>query len=183
MLEQPNETILLERAASGDSDAFSQVYERFAAAMYRHAYFRVSDKALAEDIMADIFLKTWEYIAAGKRVDNLKSFLYRVANNLIIDHYRRKNRQPIPMDEDLERVLDDGRNPIEPIDRRLDADAVAAAMKHLRADYREVVAMRYFDDLSYDEIAELTGRSKNAVYISAHRGLKELVKIMEKISV
>ncbi|MBI4458404.1 RNA polymerase subunit sigma-70, partial [Candidatus Uhrbacteria bacterium] len=59
---------LYSRAASGDEAAFGQVYTLLAPAIYRHAFFRVSDQKAAEDIMADTFCKVWEYVAAGKAV-------------------------------------------------------------------------------------------------------------------
>ncbi|MBX4200907.1 RNA polymerase sigma factor, partial [Candidatus Parcubacteria bacterium] len=69
---------------------FLDAYKQHADAIYRHCYFRVYNKDLAEDLTQETFIKTWKYIVEGKKVDNIKAFLYRVAVNLIIDHSRKK---------------------------------------------------------------------------------------------
>ncbi|MEK9152418.1 MAG: RNA polymerase sigma factor [Patescibacteria group bacterium] len=178
MPENRQEQALFDRAAKGDQIAFGEVYTRLAPAIYRHAYFRVSDSGVAEDVMAETFMKAWEHIAAGKEIENLKGFVYRIAENMIIDHYRTRHRTAA-MDEHIERTLDDGVDRVAATQRLLDSEAVRKAVGSLRAEHRDVVVMRYLNDLSYDEIASATGKSKNAVYIAAHRGLKELSKIIK----
>ena len=69
---------------------FSALYHQHADAIYRHCYFRVHNKDLAEDLTQETFIKTWKYIIEGKEIKNMKAFLYRVALNLIIDHSRKK---------------------------------------------------------------------------------------------
>jgi len=71
---------------------FLDAYEKYADAIYRHCYFRVYNKELAEDLTQETFIKTWKYIVEGKEVKNIKSFLYRVAVNLIIDNSRKKKK-------------------------------------------------------------------------------------------
>src|SRR3989344_5246570 len=69
---------------------FLDAYQQYADAIYRHCYFRVYNKDLAEDLTQETFIKTWKYLSEGKEVKNIKAFLYRVAVNLIIDHSRKK---------------------------------------------------------------------------------------------
>jgi len=75
-----------------DKNDFTSAYEEFADAIFRHCYFRVSDREKAKDIMQEVFVRTWNYVVEGNEINELKSFLYRTAHNLIIDEYRaRKN--------------------------------------------------------------------------------------------
>ena len=69
---------------------FLSAYEKYANDIYRHCYFRVYNKELAEDLTQETFIKTWKYIVAGQEIKNTKSFLYKVAVNLIIDHSRKR---------------------------------------------------------------------------------------------
>src|ERR1043165_1036473 len=69
---------------------FLDAYKQHADAIFRHCYFRVYNKDLAEDLTQDTFIKTWKYISEGKEIKNIKAFLYKVAVNLIIDHSRKK---------------------------------------------------------------------------------------------
>ena len=71
-------------------EQFVKAYDDLADAIFRHCYFRIGDRERAKDLMQDTFTKTWQYITDGTPVRDLKSFLYRVANNLIIDEYRKK---------------------------------------------------------------------------------------------
>src|SRR3989344_3440161 len=71
-------------------EAFTQGYQTHADAIYRHCYFRVHNKELAQDLTQETFIKTWKYIIEGKEIKNLKAFLYKVAINLIIDDSRKK---------------------------------------------------------------------------------------------
>src|SRR3989344_5622010 len=84
---------------------FLKAYDDLADAIFRHCYFRVSDRDKAKDITQDTFTKTWEYIARGGKVESIKAFLYRVANNLIVDEFRKKKELS------LERLADSGFEP------------------------------------------------------------------------
>jgi RNA polymerase sigma-70 factor (ECF subfamily) len=72
---------------------FLAAYDNYADAIYRHCFYRVFSKPLAEELTQDTFMKTWKYLEGGKQVENLRAFLYRVANNLIIDHSRKKKEE------------------------------------------------------------------------------------------
>jgi len=77
-----------EQSPSLEED-FATAYDLYADAIFRHCYFRVNDREKAVDLMQETFMKTWEYLASGKKVTNLRAFLYRSANNLIVDQARR----------------------------------------------------------------------------------------------
>src|SRR5437763_398183 len=81
---------------------FLAAFDEHSDALFRHCFVRVRDREAAKDIVQETFTKTWDYLAKGKKVDHLRAFLYRVANNLIVDASRRKRSTSLDhmMEED-----------------------------------------------------------------------------------
>lgn len=158
--------------------SFLRLYDQFAEAIFRHCYFRVSSREVAEDLTQESFLRIWNYLATGKTIDTPKAFLYRIAGNLIIDYYRKKK------DTSLDKLAEDGFNPIGS-----DAGSILsyAAGQHalgmvqkLDSPYREAIIMKYVDDLSIGDIAEAIGESENVVSVRIHRGVEKLKKLFHE---
>jgi len=174
-VDAKKEKSLLKRIHRGDASAFAETYDLFAPKIYRHALYRTSSKELAEDIMSQTFLKAWEYISRNaSEIIYLKAFIYRIANNLIIDHYRGKARSPVHLTEEMEQVLPGDVRIEEETDLSLDRHRMQEAICLLKEETRELLIMRYVDELSMDEIANLKGKNKNALYVALHRAVKEL---------
>ncbi len=160
-----------------DEKAFLDAHDWYAPRIFRHVYFRVSSKEIAEDITSQVFLKTWKYLLETD-INNVKSFLYRVANNLLVDHYRAKGREPVLIDEEFEKIFFYDQDIVREINSQEELKEVRGAMSYLQKDFREVLVLRYIDGFSIDEIAETTQKSTNAVYIAISRGIKELKSIL-----
>lgn len=170
---------VLARINQGDPDTFLEVYNFYAPKLFRHIYYRVSSRETAEDLAQQVFYKVWRYLAeAEKKIDDLNAFLYRTANNLVVDYYRQAERKNIKIGEELERSLASETSDVEEIDRDFDLDRVKQALEKLSVEQKNLIIWRYLDDMSIDEIAKVSGKSKNAVYVGLHRALKELKKIM-----
>jgi len=86
---------------SSQERRFTRAYDLYADLIFRHCYFRIGDREKGKELMQDAFLKTWEYIAKGNEVEDMRAFLYRTANNLIVDLYRRKSKRQEESFEDL----------------------------------------------------------------------------------
>ncbi|HXK35847.1 MAG TPA: RNA polymerase sigma factor [Candidatus Paceibacterota bacterium] len=157
---------------------FLKLYDDLADPIFRHCFFRVSDREKAKDIMQETFTRTWEYLAKGETVKNLKAFVYRVANNLIIDSYRKKKEDSL--DRMQEDGFDIGVDEREKIMDMLSGREVIALMADLGDKYREVIVMRYIDDLMPREIAEIIGESENVISVRLHRGLRQLRDLIKK---
>ena len=147
--------------------------------LFRHAYFRVSNRDLALDLVQDTFTKTWDFMARGGVVDDFRSFLYRTLNNLVIDEYRKRKGESL--DQKLaEEGVDEGMfrelvADIRPeVELSHDVQIVRAQIASLPSLYRDMVVMRYVDELSPQEIAAITGLSANVVSVRIHRGTKLL---------
>lgn len=172
---------ILQRINQGDKDTFLKMYDFYTVKLFRHAYYRVSSKQVAEDIVQQVFLKTWQYLMNSENmIEDINAFLYKLTNNLIIDYYRKAERKNTSLDSDLERKL-----PIEPsyikeTNQSLEVDKVRKSLNLLKLEQQKVIIWRYLDGLSIKEITQLTGKSKNAVYVALHRALKELQKIIKE---
>src|SRR3989344_4505347 len=129
---------------------FILAYDRFSDAIFRHCYFRVFDADLAKDLTQITFMKTWEYLAKGKQVDNFQYFLYHVATNLIIDNSRKK--KAISLEDIQEKGFDRGMDSRGTLDEQIDTRAILELLAKVDEDAKELLVMRYIDDLSPKDI-------------------------------
>ncbi|MEK7554593.1 MAG: RNA polymerase sigma factor [Patescibacteria group bacterium] len=154
--------------------AFLEAYDRHADAIYRHCYFRVFSKARAEELVQETFMKTWDYLGKGGRVENMKAFLYRVATNLIVDESRKRKEASL----DAMRESGDFNEPAG--DGALDAEKlilmreVCSKIAELEPEDKAVIVMRYVDDLDPQEIAEVLEITPNNVSVRLNRAMKKL---------
>ncbi|OGG57053.1 hypothetical protein A3D71_02745 [Candidatus Kaiserbacteria bacterium RIFCSPHIGHO2_02_FULL_55_20] len=168
---------------SREEKAFLEAFEAYSDALYRHAYFRLSDKERAYDLAQDTFLKAWDYVAGGGTVKQYKSFLYHILHNLVIDEYRRKksgsldalleNEAAAPA---IEEMLSEGsvRETEEAYDEVALVETIRSRIPELPDDYRVALTLRFIDGLSTREIAEVVGVSENVVSVRIHRGVAKL---------
>lgn len=160
---------------------FIAIYDELSDALFRHCVLRISDRERAQELMQDTFTKTWEYLAKGETISNLKAFLYRTLHNLIIDEYRARPRSS---HTSLEQLMEDGFEPADTRGERTEQVAEARiaveAIQELPEAYRDVLLFRYVDELSVQEIARIVGESENVVSVRIHRGttqLRELLRV------
>ncbi|MBU3668834.1 MAG: RNA polymerase sigma factor [Candidatus Taylorbacteria bacterium] len=157
---------------------FDQAYETHSDALFRYAFYKVSDKEKALDIVQDTFVRFWEYLAADGEVLNTKSFLYRIATNAIIDYYRKKK------EVSLDDMADIGFDPIDHdghhrILRSADSKLALELVHKLDEEARAIILMKYVDDLTVKEIAEIFEQRENTISVRLHRALKDLQDLFE----
>jgi RNA polymerase sigma-70 factor (ECF subfamily) len=158
---------------------FLVAFDEHSDALFRHCLIRVRDREQAKDVVAETFTRTWDYLAQGKKVEHLRAFLYRVANNLIVDQSRRKRSSSLDtmIDEDGFEVLDESvQNPADIPDAR----AALLLLKKLDTLYRQVITMRFMDGLSPKEIAQVLEVSENVVSVRLHRAMERLREMAHK---
>lgn len=156
---------------------FLEAYDRFAEKIFRHIYFKLSDRERAKELMQETFMKSWLFISNGGVVENLKAFLRKTADNLIIDEYRKKKE--LHLDDLIEVGAQfEGRERSDDVKNKIDAEIVVRILDYLRPKYREVIVMRYLNDMSVSEIARLVGESENVVSVRINRAIKMLKKYM-----
>lgn len=158
---------------------FEKAYNLYADAIFRHCYLRVSDRELAKDLMQDTFMKALKYLVSGNVIDDVRPFLYRTALNCIIDHERKRKRRPTSSLEDMqEKGFDVAGENGEDWKAAIDAKSVVDIFQKIKEPYREILVLRFVDELKPAEIAKMLGVSANIVSVRLTRGLEKLRKIL-----
>jgi RNA polymerase sigma-70 factor (ECF subfamily) len=164
---------LVARAQRGDRAAIAEIYERHHSAIYRYVFYRVGDASTAEDLTSTVFVRVVEKIDTFVyRGRPLLSWLYTIARNVVIDAHRRGAGQAqLPLDD---RVMT-GSEDVEAVaERALTQRRLAAALRHLSEDQRQVILLKFVEGLSNEEVAEMMGKTVGAVKSMQHRGLASL---------
>lgn len=161
---------------------FVESYDEFADDIFKHCFFRVSDRELALDMMQETFTKVWKYVSSGKDIHNIRAFLYKVANNIVIDYYRKKKEVSLEkMEERSEvpfQIEDTGSG--ERILEESEIKIITEWIGKIDEPYKQAVTLRYIDGLSIDEIAEIVGESNNNVSVRINRGVKKLKDLIDE---
>ena len=160
------------------SSDFNKLYRERVDSIYRFVFFKVSDKDITWDITQECFLKMWRQIQSGVAVKNSNALLYAIARNLVIDYWRQKDRgQNVALD-DVAHILQDGSDLFEDKASKDEIARLLRCVDKLPESQREVVLLRYVDDLSYSEIGRVIGKNTVTARVAAHRAVKSLKKIM-----
>ncbi|MBR5296446.1 MAG: sigma-70 family RNA polymerase sigma factor [Parabacteroides sp.] len=154
--------------AKGDNAAFDVLLSRYKSSIYSYIFFIVHNKDLAEDIFQETFVKVIMTIKQGRYVENgkFKAWITRIAHNLIIDNYRQERSENTISNDEVEVdlfnniKLCDGTVEDSMVRHQVLLD-VKKLVQHLPDSQREVLEMRYYQDLSFKEIADITGVSIN----------------------
>lgn len=158
--------------SGAQDEAYLKLYDEQADSVFRFAYFKLLDRDRAEEVTQEAFVRTWEYLQSGKAVDNLRAFVYRVANNIIVDQFRKKRE--LSLDALREDGFDAGFEPLVGTDLRMDVAAIRKVIDSLDAKYRDAVLLRHVNGLSVKEIAVILGVSENVASVRIHRGIEKL---------
>jgi RNA polymerase sigma-70 factor (ECF subfamily) len=164
------------RAKEGDKEAFGRLYSLFLEKIYRFVYYLASDEELAYDITQDAFVRAWRALPRFDRErGSFSTFLYAIARNLVIDNQRKR------ITFSLEFVGDVGKeeNFEEDIDRKERAGKVREILSSLDGHDRELVVLRYFEEMSFKKISKIVGKEEGAVRVKVFRILKSLKEKLE----
>lgn len=180
------EPVFTDSSSHDDPESrFLAAFEEYSDALFRHATLRLSDRERAIDAVHDTFTKVWSYVRNGHQVDAFRPFLYKVLNNLIVDEYRKQRETSLDaLMEDAgadERMFDElSENTVESLAATLDGKQAFELLGTIPDMYREVIILRFVDELGPKEISELIEESENVVSVRIHRGLKLLRDHIER---
>jgi len=164
-----------------DAEAFGELYDHYITPLYRFIFFKVSVKEDAEDLTSDVFLKAWNHliIESQEEIRSFTGLIYKIARNSVIDYYRKKS---VRFEQPLETGEAFGKEDREilRIEVKYEADKIMNNLKQLKHSYREVIQLRYINELSISEMSEILGKKKTNVRVTLYRALKLLKKVMEK---
>ena len=170
----------LANRAPGDFEAFAELYRRYLCPVFRFMRSQTPNDATAEDLTAQVFFKALDNAASFRGDGSYRSWIFRIAHNTLYTWRGRKTREVVGVEE----VPD----PVDPAPtpalRAISTERrgiVWGAIAKLPPAQREVVALRYVEDLEIAEIADITGRSKGAVRIILHRARQKLRQLLEGV--
>lgn len=172
------EDALVAKAIGGDAGAFTQLYDRYYDRIYRHLIYRVGRSEDAEDLTQQVFLQAWRALARYRQTGSpFVAWLVTIAHNLVVSFYRRSRaEQPLdadtrdwPAEERLEAVAE----------QHIEHERARRLMLQLKAEYQQVLMMRFLENLEYREIAAALGKSEGNVRVIQHRALHELRRLVD----
>ena len=172
-----DDAALLRAARQMDHEALVTVFDRYAPALYKYARRLTGDCAEADDIVGDVFTLLLKHLKEGKGPrDNLRSYLYQVAYHKVVDHAReRKHLTPVESEMDL----GSGESLPSQHEHQEEMDAVEAIiLNQLTEDQRHVIVLRFIEDFSIKETAEITGKDANNVKIIQNRAITRLRQVL-----
>ncbi len=167
-----------EKAQKMDREAFGRIYDHFAERLYKFIFFRVGHKELAEDIMADTFVKAWTKIGQLTSAKAFVGWLYQIAKNNIIDYYRVK-KVTVDLNEVIE-FLEDAASPFDDANLMIEQKIVIDFISQLPEEQAQVIRYRFFEELENIEIAQIIGKSEGAVRVIQHRAINRLKEMLNQ---
>lgn len=180
------DALLVKQYIDGNENALAILIERHQSKIYGFIYSKVQDSDIANDVFQDVFIKVIKTLK-GKHYNEEGKFLpwvMRIAHNLVIDTFRREKRMPMYRDTDefsIFSIISDNAPNVETqmITEQVESDLLRL-VKELPDDQRQVLEMRIYDDLSFKEIADMTGVSINTALGRMRYALLNLRKLIEK---
>lgn len=161
-----------------DEQAYSRFFEQQKSTIYAYLLVRTRDTGLAEDLTAEAFVELWKIISDREKrteITSLRGLLFTIAKHRLIDHFRRNPKGRVLTDEYLENV-EAGTNFLDALEIQVEMTEVRRVLIEMPQIYKEVITLRYLQELEFDEVAASLGKSTGAVRVLLHRAIRELRK-------
>lgn len=174
-----NENFIIKKIKKGDIESFGLLYDHYFKQIYRFIFLKVNHKEDAQDLTHQVFLQAFKKIGDYEEKGfPFSSWLYKIARNEIIDFYRSKKTNVAL--EELENVLTDANqeNIKDRLDLKIQIEKVRLALKKIKPEYQDVIIMRFIEDLSIKEVAEILNKTEGAIKLIQHRAIASLKKIL-----
>jgi RNA polymerase sigma-70 factor (ECF subfamily) len=173
---------LIKRAQRGDQHAFGDLYETHAPVIFRYLFAHLDNAWDAEDLTGEVFLKAWQslpkYIERGVP---FLAFLFRIARNELVDHYRQNNRLEHNSGDDMDGYEAEGViEPVDMVSNQIEHQKILRVLSKLRPDYQHVLTLRFISELSPEETAQVMKKSVGAIRVLQHRALAALRDEIDK---
>jgi len=159
---------------------FSKIYDKYINKIYRFIFLKVNSQEIAQDLTSETFLKGWEAFQKAnnpgnsiQKIENPQAFLYQIARNLVIDHYREKSKAQL-VSVEFSPIIDPRQNLEERANLNSDLEEIKRGLVKIKDEYQDVIIYRYLNELSMPEIAKIMDKSEGTVRVLLHRALKSL---------
>ncbi len=176
-----DDRLLIERVRRGDQDAARALYERYFDRIYNYVYARLRRVEDAEDLAIDTMTRSLTRLDLFQDQGvAFSSWVYRIAHNATIDHYRRQGKVTlVPIDN---ATLPESADPSELALDQLSSEQLRDAIHELTDEQQQVLILRFFQDLSAVQVAQVIGKSVGAVQALQHRALASLERVLKERS-
>ncbi len=181
MNTQREKFLLLRIYRNKDQIAFGELYNLYESRIGRYLAFKLPRINDAEDALSEVFVRAWEYMQTTP-VENVSPFLYRIARTVCANFYRTKSRRPQEVEMEAgEAVVGQSSNGIqEEVSTVMSIEAISQLLPKLKDEYRDVVVMRFLDEMSMREIGDALEKNEGAVRTQLHRALKALRELLDQ---
>ena len=170
-------TLPINSAPTQEKRVLIEIYERYSPEIFRYAYRMLDDNDLAEDCVADTFLRLLIAVRGGISLENIRAYLYRIAHNWIVDRYRRRPPlDDISLEENFH--TDAESNPSHLVGQKLDRQRVRSALHRLPSEQRQVIELRFMENFSHDEVAIALGKTVEAARALQYRAVEALRQML-----
>jgi RNA polymerase sigma-70 factor (ECF subfamily) len=170
---------LVTRAQQGEGDAFGQLYDRYFDTVFRYIYYRVNDKATAEDFTSETFLRALRRInGITYQGRDIGAWFITIARNIVLDHVKSaRHRLEVTTAEPIERS-DNEPGPEAAVISSLTTEQLMRAVRKLGDDQRDCVVLRFMQGMSVSETAEIMGKNDGAIKALQHRAIRKLADLV-----
>ena len=170
------EAALRERAAALELDALSEIYDSFSGRIFSYIYHRTGDGVAAEDLTGDVFVRMLEAIRDERSWNtSLQGWLYRIAHNLVVDYFRRQSKRDGP---ELDERWMAAEHPTTSFEGLFHSSQLQHAMRFLTDEQQQVIVLKFAEDLSNVEVADILDKTEGAIKALQHRGLASLKRAL-----
>lgn len=174
------DAVLIQKAQQGYAEAFGELYERYSITIFRFVCMPITSRQDAEDLTEEIFFRAWHNLPKyDERGIPFAAYLFQVARNALIDHYRKNKNNFTSIDEDLNIGSMDP-DPEDSVSRKLDFQELQRIMENLPEDYKNVLTFRFLSGLSPEETAQMMNRSEGAIRVLQFRALAALKRLLNR---
>lgn len=176
----------IAKLALTDREVFAVIVDRYADKLRRYIFrLGVKSKEDADDVLQDIFIKTYRFLNAFDDSFSFSSWIYRITHNETISFFRRQKSRPeghiVADSEEILFLISDETDMLVELDKQIDGRHLGEALKKLPEKYREPLILKYYEDKSYAEISDILEMPIGTVGTMVNRGKKLLAKELEQI--
>jgi RNA polymerase sigma-70 factor (ECF subfamily) len=177
-----DERRLIDRAVHREPEAFSELYLRYQPSVLRHIYYVVGDADEASDITSEAFLRAWKAIERFEdRGVSIRAWLVKIAYNLATRHVKRQRRSRAMSDLDMTMLQDEvALSPDEATEKSFELQNLHRAILALPTIQRKVIVLRSLNQMGYDEVGAIIGKSSGAVRVIQHRAIRALRGLLQE---
>ncbi len=170
---------LVARVRAGESEPYGELIQRYEPKLGRYIRKFVPNQAAQEDVLQDVFIKAYRNLNGFDLDRRFSPWLYRIAHNEALNHIKKFKREPLIIDEHEWEVADERLDLTREMDHAFTRESVAEALSQLKPKYREPLVLFYFEERTYEEIAEILRLPRNTVGTLISRAKNQLKDILQ----